>query len=102
MLVISAADAKAVINAIERDREKAVSYERVGNAVYEVKFSSGKMRSSYTLLRQRNGSWMLTVECRPAGGKKERAVKKKNKKKGRVIRNSFFDDVDYIEMSISI
>lgn len=101
MLVINGDDAAAVIRAIEHEREKSVSYEQVGHGIYTVKFSTGKTRSTYTLLRQRNGTWMLTVEIRPAGnapgGKKDRVGKKK---KGRVVLNNFFDD-DF-EMSIEI
>lgn len=101
MLVINGDDAAAVIRAIEREREKSVSYEQVGHGIYTVKFSTGKMRSTYTLLRQRNGTWMLTVEQRPAGnasgGKKDRVVKTK---KGRVVLNNFFDEDFEINIDI--
>lgn len=63
VLVISAAQAKEFIAALDKDRQKATSYQMSKGRVYEVTFT-GDEYSCYTLILQRNGKWMLTVEQR--------------------------------------
>ncbi len=63
VLVVSAKDAAAIRKAMDADRNNAISCEMVnGGNVYSLTFYKDKMRTVYTLLMQRNNTWLLTVE----------------------------------------
>ncbi len=64
VLVIDDSSARQLKDAFERDREKSVSFEMVQGRTMEIKFSESGKSSCYTLVQQRNGSWLLTVEIR--------------------------------------
>lgn len=63
VLVVSAKDAKTIRKAMDDERDKAVSVELVdGGRVYSLTFYKNSMYSVYTLVQQRNNTWLLTVE----------------------------------------
>lgn len=62
VLVINDKMAKMLRDAIERDREKAVSIEMSKNRYFALRFISGERVTNYTLYQQRNGKWLLSVE----------------------------------------
>lgn len=72
VLVINAANANKFIEAFNRDREKATSVQMTQNRVFEARFTDGKKRSCYTLIKQRDGSWLLTVEIKTVAERRGR------------------------------
>lgn len=71
VLVVSATQAKEVISAIDKDRQKATSYQMTKGRVYEVTFADDDY-ACYTLILQRNGKWLLTIEVRKASASPSR------------------------------
>lgn len=68
VMVINAKQAQEFKDAFNRDREKAVSMQMSMGRVYELRFEEKGKRSCYTLIQQRDGSWLLTVEMVSGGG----------------------------------
>lgn len=63
VLVVTANDAKTIRKAMDNDRSKAVSVELVdGGRVYSLTFYKNNFYSVYTLVQQRNNTWLLTIE----------------------------------------
>lgn len=66
VMVISESDANDVRRAMDRERSRAVSVNMVnGGKVYSLWFLSGGYYKVYTIVRQNNGTWLLTVETLP-------------------------------------
>ena len=63
VLVISPKDATTVRQAMDADRNKAAAVEIAdAGRVYSVTFVKDNLYSVYTLVQQRNNTWLLTVE----------------------------------------
>jgi len=62
MVVKSQTQLNRLIKAFGNDREKTVSYEMRPGRIYVAKFQKNNERREYVLVRQANGSWLLTVE----------------------------------------
>ena len=64
VLVIDDESAGQFKSAFERDREKSSSLQMARGRMIEVTFVEGGKTSCYTLVQQRNGQWLLTVEIK--------------------------------------
>lgn len=63
VLVVTANDAKSIRKAMDNERDKAISVELVdGGRVYSLTFYKSNIYSVYTLVQQRNNTWLLTIE----------------------------------------
>ena len=64
VLVVDKKGADDFKGALERDRNKSTSLRVTNGRMIEVTFVSGNKTSCYTLVQQRNGSWLLTVDIK--------------------------------------
>lgn len=72
VLVVDDESAQQFKSAFERDRDKSTSIQMARGRMIEVTFEDGGKRSCYTLVQQRNGQWLLTVEIKHSGNSPRR------------------------------
>lgn len=66
VLIVSKSEANRISKAFQKDREKSTSYELFDyGRGYQLTFTTRSDRTQYTLIRQKNDKWLLTVEQSP-------------------------------------
>lgn len=94
--------AEKLIAAIQKDREKASSYnvtKQTEKVVYSISFVNGGMYSKYTLIQRGKSKWMLTANKSPIrkddnGGK---ATRKNSRRKSSAKDRSEFNSIQRLQ-----
>ncbi len=86
--------------AIEAERKNSVNYSQVGDGIITISFVNDNISSTYSLIRDDDGSWMLSANKQPVRSSKS-STKGSSGRRTIVINGKTFHSVDDNYSSVS-